>query len=338
MQAKLLIVYLLIIGFISIKTIEVSTVEELVKALGKARAGQSIAIAPGVYDFSEYEKKLEFSLESSGTKSSPITLTAQDPDNPPLLKGPAIKDNYIMHIKGDYWVIENIRITCGQIAMVLDNANYNIIRNVEMFSLGSEGVVIRYGSSNNLFQNCYIHDTGIYRAQYGDAFDIGIHHQEKTTASDHIAENNIIDGCIFRNISSLPIRIREYANGNEVVNNVFYGDGINGKNGANYFISISGSDNYIHNNVAYRKVNKNIVAAFAIKKVFEDTGDGNKFENNILFMDSPYRDIESEKRLYVVDGVDAQFSVKNNKVEYGEGLLNANSEEFYNSESVTFLK
>ena len=55
-------------------------------------------------------------------------------------------------------------------------------------------------------------------------------------------------------------------------------------------------------------------------------------------MDSPYRDIESGKRLYVVDGVDAQISVKNNKVEYGEGLLNANSEEFYNSELVTFLE
>ena len=137
MQTKL-IVYLLIICFISIKTISVSTVEELVKALGKARAGQSIAIAPGVYDFSEYEIKLEFTLESSGTKSSPITLTAQDPDNPPLLRAPSIQDNFIMHIKGEYWVIENIRIGFGLAAMVLDNANYNIIRNVEMFSIGFE--------------------------------------------------------------------------------------------------------------------------------------------------------------------------------------------------------
>ena len=337
MQAKL-IVYLLIICFISIKTVEVSTVEELVKALGKARAGQVISIAPGVYDFSEYEKKLEFSLESSGTKSSPITLTAQDPDNPPLLRAPSIKDNYIMHIKGDYWVIENIRITCGQTGMVLDNANYNIIRNVEMFSLGSEGFVLRYGSSNNLFQNCYIHDTGIYRAQYGDAFDIGIHHQEKTTAFDHIAENNIIDGCIFRNIAALPIDIREYANGNEVVNNVFYGDGINGKNNADNFISISGSDNYIHNNIFHRNLNKYIVAAFEIKKLFNDSGDGNRFENNVLFMDRPYGQIDSEKRMYVVDGADAQFSVKNNKVDYGNGLLDANSNEFYNSELVNFLE
>ena len=337
MQAKL-IVYLLIICFTSIKTVEVSTVEELVKALGKARAGQIIAIAPGIYDFSEYEKRTEFSLESSGTKSSPITLTAQDPDNPPLLKAPSVNDNFIMHIKGDYWIIENIRIGCGLAAVVLDNANYNIIRNVEMFSIGSGSVIIRYGSSNNLFQNCYVHDIGINRPLFGNAFVIGVQHQEKTTASDHIAENNIIDECIFRNIAALPIIIREYANGNEVVNNVFFGDGISGKNGANYFISISGSENYIHKNVAHRNANKNIVAAFEIKKVFEDTGDGNKFENNVLFMDRPYGEIDREKRMYVVDGEDAEFSVKNNKVDYGEGLLDANSEEFYNSELVTFLE
>lgn len=62
MEGKLLIIYLLFIGFISIKSIDVSTVEELVKALGKARAGQIIAIAPGVYDLSEYEKNLNLLL------------------------------------------------------------------------------------------------------------------------------------------------------------------------------------------------------------------------------------------------------------------------------------
>ena len=338
MKAKLLIIYLLFICFISINLITVSTVEDLVKALGKARAGQIIAIAPGVYDFSEYERKSEFSLYSSGTKSSPITLTAQDPDNPPLLKAPTIKDGFIIHIKGDYWVIENIRIGYGGQAIVLDNASYNIIRNVEMFSLGSQAVLIRYGSSYNLFQNCYIHNTGNNNPIYADGFDIGLPHSEKTTGSDHIADNNVIEGCVFRNIASEPIKIREYTSGNEVVNNAFFGGGINGKNNADNFISISGSDNYIHNNVFHRNFNKYIVAAFEIKKLFEDSGDGNKFENNILFMDRPYGEIDSEKRMYVVDGADAQFSVKNNKVDYGNGLLDANSKEFYNSELVNFLE
>ena len=55
-------------------------------------------------------------------------------------------------------------------------------------------------------------------------------------------------------------------------------------------------------------------------------------------MDRPYGEIDREKWMYVVDGEGAQFSVKNNKVDYGEGFLDANSEEFYNSELVTFLE
>ena len=292
MKSKLLIIYLLFICFISINSIDVSTVEELVKALQKAKAGQIISIAPGVYDFSEYERKTEFSLSSSGTKSSPITLTAQDPYNPPLLRAPTIKEGFIIRLTGDYWVIENIRIGYGGQAMVLDNASYNIIRNVEMFSLGSQAVLIRYGSSNNLFQNCYIHNTGNNNPKYADGFDIGLPHSEKTYGSAHIADNNVIEGCVLRNIASEPIKIREYTSGNEVVNNVFYGDGINGINNADNFISISGSDNYIHNNIFYRNLNKYIVAAFEIKKLFDDSGDGNRFENNVLFMDRPYGQID----------------------------------------------
>lgn len=62
MEGKLLIIYLLFIGFISIKSIDVSTVAELVKALERARAGQIIAIAPGVYDLSEMKENLDFLL------------------------------------------------------------------------------------------------------------------------------------------------------------------------------------------------------------------------------------------------------------------------------------
>jgi hypothetical protein len=101
---------------------------------------------------------------------------------------------------------------------------------------------------------------------------------------------------------------------------------------------ISGSNNYIHDNVGYRNSNKYIEAAFEIQKVVEDSGDGNKFENNVLFMDRPYGENNKEKRIYVVDGANSEFSVKNNKVDYGDGLIDADSKEFYNSDSVNFLK
>ena len=71
---------------------------------------------------------------------------------------------------------------------------------------------------------------------------------------------------------------------------------MNGINEANCFISISGNENYIHDNVGYRNDNKNIVAAFKVRKSVEKSGEGNKFMNNVLYMNRLYGEIDTEKR------------------------------------------
>ena len=335
MKVKLLNIYILFFCFLSILTIDVSTVEELHKALAKAKAGQTISIAPGEYDYSTYERKIRFELSADGTESSPITITAQDPANPPLLRGPELT-NTVLYITGDYWVVDNIKISNSLKGIDINYANHNIIRNVEIFNVGSQGVLIRGSSSHNLFLNCYIHNTGSYNPLFGDGFVIGT--LQEQTSFTHDSNYNIIDGCIFKEISSEPIKINEYAIGNEIFGSIFFGDKINGRNDADSFISIAGDDNYVHDNVAYRNLNENIVHAFKVKKHVEDSGDGNKFVNNVLYMDRPYLEKKPDKRIYIVDGVDAQFYVKNNKVDYGEGLIDADSVEYYNSNSVTFLQ
>ena len=132
------------------------------------------------------------------------------------------------------------------------------------------------------------------------------------------------------NTTSEAININEYTTGNEIVGNTFFGDEINGKNGGDCFVRVSGDNNYIGGNVAYRNLNQNITAAFKVSKQVEDSGDGNKFVNNILFMDTPNGGKNNDKKLYIVDGVNTKFDVKNNLVDYGEGLIEANTEEYYN--------
>lgn len=335
MQAKLLSIYILFLCIFSITAIDVSTVEELHKALAKAKAGQVISIAPGEYDYSTYEKKTSFQLSASGASSRPITLTAQDPENPPVLLGPNIKYDNVLEVKGDYWVIDNIKIANSGNGIKLDNANNNIFRNIEIYSTGSTAVYLRADSSYNLFQNCYIHGTGNANDNYGYGLLIEspiMENGKPVTKSDY----NVIEGCVFRYITSDPVVFRNYTRGNEVVKSVFYGDGINGKNGAHHFIKIEGNENYIHDNVIYRNSNRNVDTAFKVVKS-EISGDGNIFANNVLFMDRPDSEVE-DRRMFVVDGPDASISVKNNKVDYGDGLLDADKEEFYNSDSVTFLK
>ena len=336
MKTKILNIYIFFCCFLLATTIDVSTIEELDKALERAKPGQIISIAPGVYDCATYERKYRFELYASGTSASPITLTAQNPVDPPILRGSSLKIGSIIQITGSYWIIENIKITYGGSAIVLENTNYNIIRNVEIYGLGSEGIRTTGGSSHNLFQNCYIHSTGNFDEGYGIGFDIG--NPLDKIYDNYKSDYNVIEGCIFKNVASEHIRIRVNSTWNEVRKCVFYGEGINGKNDADSFVSISGSDNYFHNNVGFRNENKNIMSAFEVEKLVEESGDGNIFENNVLYMDSPYGEIDTEKRIYVVDGAGAKFSVKLNKVNYGYGLVDADSEEFYNSDFVTYLK
>ena len=109
---------------------------------------------------------------------------------------------------------------------------------------------------------------------------------------------------------------------------------MNGINDANCFISISGNENYIHDNVGYRNENNNIGAAFKAKKSEEKSGEGNKFMNNVLCMDRPYGEIDTAIRIYIVDGWYFKFSVINNKLDYGDGLLNGDDEKYYNFKEI----
>ena len=332
----ILLFSLYIIFPVNLITVEVATVEELHKALLKSKAGNIISIAPGIYDFSTYERSTKFYWEAEGTKNSPITLTAKNKNDPPILKGSTLNNNYVLHITGDYWIIENIKISFSQKGIVLDNSNYTIIRNVEVYSTGEEAIAIRDGSSNCLIQNCYIHDTGLVTPGYGEGIYIGS--SKSTTGYNYKCDNNIVEGCIFRNIAAEHIDIKEYTTGQEIFGCTFYGDGMTGENYAGSFIDIAGNNCFIHDNVGYRNKNKKIVAAFEVHRIVDEWGDGHKFINNVVYMDRPYGEVDTNRRMYVVDGWDLKFSVKNNKVDYGEGLVDANSWEYFNSDLVTYLE
>ena len=219
MQEKTLNICILFFCFLSIIAMDISTVEELHRALAKAKPGLIISIAPGEYDFSTYEGMNKYHLDASGNETHPITIVAQDPVNPPILRGPSMVNNFILHITGDYWVIDNIKLAFGSKAIVLENANNNVFRNVEIFSVGAGAINIRHGSSYNLFQNCYIHNTGTINNQFGAGISIGLPHT--TYGYNKKNEHNVIEGCIFRHTTSEHILIYEYSNENEVFNCVF---------------------------------------------------------------------------------------------------------------------
>ncbi len=315
--------------------IDVSTSEELSLAMQKANPGDVIRLASGTYDYTEIGSQ-KFSSAAEGTADAPITLTAADAENPPLITGKNTENGYVIHITGDYWILENLNITTSQKGIVLDNSNYSVIRNCEVHNTGAEAIAIRDGSSYCTVKDSYIHDTGLVTSGYGEGVYIGS--AKSTSGYDYKCDYNVVDGCTFKNVAAEHVDVKEYTTGTEIKNCTFYGDGMTGANYAGSFVDIAGNNVNVHDNTGYRNGNKNIVAAFELHLQAEEWGYHCIFTDNTLYMDQPYGAVDTNRRMYVVDGWYSDYSVKNNLVDYGSGLVSADSWEYYNSDYVTYLE
>lgn len=315
-------------------SILVSSAEQLHKALSQAKAGDIIKIMPGTYNYQDYENGQKFYSASDGTAESPITLMAADKENPPVLCGVNYEHGYVLHITGDYWIIDGIKTEKSQKGIVLDNSNHSLIRNCEISGTGSEAVHFRDGSSYCTIENSYIHDTGLVSPKYGEGVYVGS--ARSTTGYIYECDYNTVKSCTFKNVAAEHVDIKEYTTGTTVTGCTFYGEGISGENSAGSFIDIKGNECIVSGNTGYRQNNKNIVAAFELHEQVEGWGYNAVFENNTLYLDREYGEIDTSRRLYVVDGYFSTFTVKNNMVDYGSGLT-ACTKDYLKGKNITIL-
>ena len=316
------------------RLVPVSDPAGLLTAMGNALPGDVIELAPGVYDYTACEGAKRFETAAEGTQQQPITLMAADPADPPVLAGTGTQTGYVVHITGDYWILDNLKITTSQKGIVLDNANHTIIRSCDIGNTGAEAVAIRDGSSYCLVQQCSIHDTGLVSPGYGEGVYIGSAYS--TTGFDYKCDFNRVEGCIFRNVAAEHVDVKEYTTGTEISGCTFYGDGMTGENYAGSFLDIKGNDCYVHDNTGYRNGNSKIVAAFELHEQVSGWGYHAIFSDNTLYMDRPYGEMDTTRPMYVVDGWYSDLTVKHNLVDYGDGLSEA-TEDCYNAKQVTFL-
>ena len=310
--------------------VTVTNTEELYEAVRNAAPADVIKVASGTYDCTAKT----IASEADGTADAPITLCALDPNDPPVLAGQDTEHGYVLHIMGDWWVLDGLVCTNCQKGIVLDHSDHTVIQNCELYKLGAEAVAIRDGSSYCTVKDTYIHDTGLVSPGYGEGVYVGS--AKSTTGFDYKCDHNRIIGCTFKNVAAEHIDVKEYTTDTEISGCTFYGDGMTGENYAGSFIDLKGNDCYVHDNVGYRNGNPKIAAAFEIHEQAEGWGLHHVFENNTVYMDQPYGAENTSRRMYVVDGWFSDFTVKNNKVDYGSGLVPANSREYYNSDYVTY--
>ncbi len=314
--------------------IHVATIDEIFTAVRNAQPGDVIKISPGTYDYTTYQGAQKIDTDAAGTAEAPIILTAEDPENPPVLTGTDAANGYVLHIRGSYWEISYLHCTNSQKGIVLDHSDHSVIRNCEVSNTGAEAIALRDGSSYCTVKDSYIHDTGLVTPGYGEGVYIGS--AKSTTGYDYKCDYNVVDGCTFQHVAAEHVDVKEYTTGTEIFGCTFYGDGMTGANYAGSFVDIAGNDCNVHDNTGYRNGNPKIVAAFELHDQVDGWGYHSVFRNNTVYMDQPYGAEDTSRRMYVVDGWFTDFIVSGNMVDYGEGLIPANQPEHYNSSQVTY--
>ncbi|MBR4200773.1 MAG: right-handed parallel beta-helix repeat-containing protein [Oscillospiraceae bacterium] len=227
----------------------VADIESIFNAVCNAKPGDVIQIAPGTYDYSVYQGAQKIDTKAAGTADAPITLTAANPANPPVLTGNSTENGYVLHIQGDYWILDNLICTTSQKGIVLDHSSHSVIQNCEVKNTGAEAIALRDGSSDCTVKSCNIHDTGKVSPGYGEGVYIGSAYS--TTGFDYKCDNNKVLNCIFKNVAAEHVDVKEFTTDTEIAGCTFYGNGMTGANYAGSFIDIAGNDCYVHDNTGY---------------------------------------------------------------------------------------
>ncbi len=257
--------------------ISVSTVDALKAALTNAKAGDTILLAPGTYECGDYGTKASiYYSAASGTEDAPITIKSADVENPAVLKGVEAAKGIVLYITGEYWSIENIICSTAKKGIILDKASHSVIRDVQVYDTGEEGIHIRDGSSYCQVLNARVHDTGLLTPKYGEAIYIGSAYS--TTGYSYDCHYNLVKGCILGpNVTAEHIDIKEYTIGNIIEDCTMYGGGMTDTDS---FLDIKGNETIVRSNLCYDEGNTVITDAFQVHSQLDGWGLENTIYGN----------------------------------------------------------
>ncbi len=266
-----------------------NTAAAIQNAMKNAAPGATILVAPGTYvgvRATSGNSHDHFFTSKNGTAAKPIRLKSCDPSRPAVFSGDGAGDgSYVLHLTGDYWIVEDIVVTAGTKGIIVDNGNHNILRRVEVHTTGDEAIHLRDGSSYSLVEDCYIHDSGVVRPEYGEGIYVG---SDDAAAYDHTSIANIIRGCRFIRVSAEHLDVKEGTDGTIIENCTFDGTGLSGLHSADSFVDLKGVNAIARNNVGYRRGNTNILDAFQVRVMASQpyaTGKNNTLCNNTMDLD-----------------------------------------------------
>ncbi len=281
--------------------INCNTADCILNAMKFALPGDEIIVAPGTYIALEKDntdgRASRFFSAADGTAAQPITIRAENPSNPPVLKAPeGSYDGYVMRILGDYWRVKDIIMEDGSKGLVFDNANHGIIENITVRDIGEEGIHLRDGSSNNVVRGCNVSHTGVKKPGFGEGLYVGSDRSQHDSTYNPDCNDNILENCIVGPyVAAESVDVKEGTLNTIIRGCTFSAKGITGENSADAFIDLKGAYTFVYNNTFNLDGSTVINSAidFQDRKTDYNTGFRNAIFNNVFNLGSGGADIPS---------------------------------------------
>jgi len=246
---------------------QVASARELTAALATAQPGDLIQLADGVY-------RGNFVATVSGTAAAPIILCGS---RMAVLERGSIEQHYGFHLQADYWVLTGFTVRNALKGIMLDGANHNHLRGLEIYQIGEEGVHFRKFSSDNLIEHSWVHDVGLHQALYGEGIYIGsaVSNWPVYTdgSPDRSDRNQVIGNLLGPNTTAEGIDIKEGTSAGAVMANIFIGVGMTA---ADSWIDVKGNAYVIDGNRGVYDPARAFKQAVEVHEAAPDWGQNNR--------------------------------------------------------------
>ncbi len=272
-------------------TVDVSTAAQLQAALAGARPGQTIRLAPGVYDGS-------FIGTTPGTAAAPITVTGP---RTAILTNPASAGSgpscptptpgwdpgYGFWLAGaPYWNLKGFTVADAKKGVILDDSPHVSIDGLHVHHIGDEGVHFRRSSSDGVIRNSTIEHTGTVQPAYGEGVYLGSANSNwachgNSGGVDRSDRVQVLDNRIGPYVAAEHIDVKEGTIGGVIRGNTFDGRGIAGQNSADSWVDVKGTGYLIQSNTGTFAAPGTFANGYETHNPVAGSGCGNVWRDNV---------------------------------------------------------
>lgn len=272
----------------SVPTVTVSTASQLTSALKAAKPGAIIQLKDGTY-------KGQFVAAANGTAQAPITLQGT---RQAVLTVGSLTSGYGLNVTGDYWRLSGFSVTNAAKGVVLDGSSYSTVDSLSVSKIGNEGIHLRRSSDHVTVQNNVIRDTGYDGTSYGEGVYVGSAFTNwgvlmGSSSSPDASSYAIVRNNTFENVPGEGIDIKEGTTGGLYEGNQFSNVGYSGRNDADSWVDVKGTDNVIQGNSGRGTK----LDAFQLHRQTGREGQGNVFRDNTVLGGVPGLEVSDLTKL-----------------------------------------